>query len=241
MKKTIYLARKLKAFSFDDIFLLAEISRYELQKILDKLVEKKYLKNNKQSYIFNECINEEKEETKLPKSGSSYSLVETELIKKIRNLNAATDFNPEEEQVWKTAPQFNKKKAEKFLYLLELTKGLNGQKLKNFISEYNKNNPDNKTSYGNLIKRRRAYILQDKIGLLTKYGKSKNAHRTDEKHYELFKELYLNKLGLSFEKCREEISKYFNEELSTLPSAMTFRRYLKQEFTKIEIQKKRGM
>lgn len=42
MKKVKFLARKLKAFSFNDIFSLAEMPREELQEKLDKLVEKKY-------------------------------------------------------------------------------------------------------------------------------------------------------------------------------------------------------
>lgn len=52
MEKIIYFARKLKSFSFDDIFLLAEISKEKLKIILDELVEKGLLKKLSTGYIF---------------------------------------------------------------------------------------------------------------------------------------------------------------------------------------------
>lgn len=52
MKKVKFLARKLKAFSFNDIFSLAEMPREELQEKLNKLVEENILKNTAQGYIY---------------------------------------------------------------------------------------------------------------------------------------------------------------------------------------------
>ena len=52
MKKVKFLARKLKAFSFNDIFSLAELPKEELQEKLDKLVEENILKKTTQGYIY---------------------------------------------------------------------------------------------------------------------------------------------------------------------------------------------
>lgn len=52
MKKVLYLARKLKAFTFNDIYILAEIDKNELEKILAKLVEDSILKKDSQGYIY---------------------------------------------------------------------------------------------------------------------------------------------------------------------------------------------
>ena len=52
MEKIIYLARKLKVFTFNDIFLLAETSKEELKNSLQKLVKEGVLKNTNQGFIF---------------------------------------------------------------------------------------------------------------------------------------------------------------------------------------------
>lgn len=52
MEKIIYLARKLKSFSFDDIFLLAETPKDELKNFLDELVEEGQLKRLSTGYVF---------------------------------------------------------------------------------------------------------------------------------------------------------------------------------------------
>ena len=52
MEKIIYLARKLKAFTFDEIYMLAEIPKEELKLILEKLVSENTLKEDTQGYLF---------------------------------------------------------------------------------------------------------------------------------------------------------------------------------------------
>lgn len=44
MGKIIYLSKKLKAFTFDEIFLLAEMEKEKLEKCLNGLVENGTLK-----------------------------------------------------------------------------------------------------------------------------------------------------------------------------------------------------
>lgn len=56
MEKIIYLSKKLKAFTFDEIFLLAEMQKEELEKSLNELVENGTLKQDTQGYIYIEHI-----------------------------------------------------------------------------------------------------------------------------------------------------------------------------------------
>lgn len=56
MEKIIYLSKKLKAFTFDEIFLLAETEKENLEKCLNELVENETLKQNTQGYIYVEQI-----------------------------------------------------------------------------------------------------------------------------------------------------------------------------------------
>lgn len=56
MEKIIYLSKKLKAFTFDEIFLLAEMEKENLEKSLNELVENGTLKQDTQGYIYVEQI-----------------------------------------------------------------------------------------------------------------------------------------------------------------------------------------
>lgn len=56
MEKIIYLSKKLKAFTFDEIFLLAEMEKESLEKCLNELVENGTLKQDSQGYIYVEHI-----------------------------------------------------------------------------------------------------------------------------------------------------------------------------------------
>jgi len=52
MDKIIYLARKLKAFTFEDIFMLAEISKENLEQKLKTLIDDGIIKEDSQGYVF---------------------------------------------------------------------------------------------------------------------------------------------------------------------------------------------
>ena len=56
MEKIIYLSKKLKAFTIDEIFLLAEMEKESLEKCLYELVENGTLKQDSQGYIYVEQI-----------------------------------------------------------------------------------------------------------------------------------------------------------------------------------------
>src|SRR5574344_1868253 len=52
MDKIIYLASKLKAFTFDEIFILAEMEKEQLEDILKKLVIANVINKTTQGYVF---------------------------------------------------------------------------------------------------------------------------------------------------------------------------------------------
>lgn len=56
MEKIIYLSKKLKAFTFNEIYLLAEMEKEKLEKCLNELVENGTLKQDAQGYIYVEHI-----------------------------------------------------------------------------------------------------------------------------------------------------------------------------------------
>lgn len=56
MEKIIYLSKKLKAFTFNEIYLLAEMEKEKLEKCLNESVENGTLKQDAQGYIYIERI-----------------------------------------------------------------------------------------------------------------------------------------------------------------------------------------
>ena len=58
MEKLIYLARKLKAFTYNEIFMLAEMPKEELNQILEQLVTENVIKEDSQGYIFIKDFND---------------------------------------------------------------------------------------------------------------------------------------------------------------------------------------
>ncbi len=52
MEKLIYIARKLKAFTYNEIFMLAEMPKEELSQLLEQLVAENVIKEDTQGYLF---------------------------------------------------------------------------------------------------------------------------------------------------------------------------------------------
>jgi len=73
MEKIIYFARKLKSFTFDDIFMLAETSKPDLQKALDELIKNGQLKKLPTGYVYLEQPIALKENTQTAKPQKHYN------------------------------------------------------------------------------------------------------------------------------------------------------------------------
>ena len=52
MEKLIYLARKLKAFTYNEIFMLAEMPKEKLSQLLEQLITENVIKKDTQGYLF---------------------------------------------------------------------------------------------------------------------------------------------------------------------------------------------
>ena len=80
MNKIIYLSRKLKAFTFEDIFMLAEMPHEILEQNLSELVRNGILKQDTQGYVFINLKqqNENQQKTKIA------TFIETSSPKKFR-------------------------------------------------------------------------------------------------------------------------------------------------------------
>ena len=239
MKKVKFLARKLKAFSFNDIFSLAELPKEELQEKLDKLVEENILKKTTQGYIYCEFDYVPPPTAPTVKGEAVTFVRDDDYVKfsendygKMKSLSLAELGN---------IPEYNRKKYTKFFGLLKLTRGLYGKQLVEFIKEYNKQNPDDKTSYANIVRKRNLYVKYGPEALVAKFGKPRKLYYPDmEKYYMVFKKYYFSPKKLNIEACRQLTAKELHIPLEQFPHRITFRRRLLKDYTTIEMKNKRN-
>ena len=105
------------------------------------------------------------------------------------------------DRTYSDVPSWAKVQAEKYLTHIDATVGIKGNELKKYIENWNKENPNEKTSYSCLMKMKNRYNESGVSGLLAKYGK--NAYRTivTDELYEYFKNLYLKEGCPSARSC----------------------------------------
>ena len=232
MKKVKFLARKLKAFSFNDIFSLAELPKEELQEKLDKLVEENILKKTTQGYIYCE-FDYIPPPTAPTVKGEAVTFVRDDDYVKFSENNYGKMKSLTVEEL-NEIPEYNRKKYIKFFGLLKLTRGLYGKQLVEFIREYNKQNPDDKTSYANIIRKRNLYVRYGPEALVAKFGKPRKLYYPDMEKY------YFSPKKLNIEDCRQLTAKELHIPLDKFPHRITFRRRLLKDYTTIEMKNKRN-
>lgn len=235
MKKIRYLSRKLKAFTFEDIFLLAETPKEKLLDALQELISEGVLKKTIQGFVYCEFKQIPPPTEPVVKNFTTKFIRDEEFVKFAEILTP--DIKNLTSQELEEIPEYNRKKRDKYLHLLKITNGLHGKKLMEFIKEYNKLNPSNKTSYANLIRKRNAYVRYGDFALVSKFGTPRKPYYPDmEDCYAVFKKFYLSNYGMPLKKCRENVAKIFQIPLGKFPSSMTFRRRLYKDFTKEELR-----
>jgi len=235
-EKILFLARKLKKFTIDDIAILTEISEAEILTVLKKLIKKGIIQKTKSGYIlsFKEKMGTQKPLQKTKNedfkfSPSNFAVPKQVKKPKIKRVNLDK------------LPEYNRKEAEKSLRQLELTRGLHGEHLKSFIQRYNEQNPKSTLAYSSICHKRRTFAIYGTAGLVGKYGKTLGFRHSPTKYYEFFKTLYLTPDRHSIDKCLDEIARYFGISKDELPSRTTYCRWLHREFTKQQIQERREL
>lgn len=96
------------------------------------------------------------------------------------------------------APEYNRRKAYKYLVVIRASEGLKGTALKSFLKEWNKTNEkDLRISYDRLLKVKKQYLNGGVAALLGGYGKRAGDTMVDEDCFNYFTEHYLVERGPS--------------------------------------------
>jgi hypothetical protein len=99
------------------------------------------------------------------------------------------------------APEWSRRKAEKYLSLIRASEGLKGHDLKTFLENWNSQNSDLQTSYSRLLDARKRYQAEGIAALLAKYGKTSGDTCVTDQDFAYFKGEYLKEGGPSLYSC----------------------------------------
>lgn len=239
-KKLLKLIRIMARFSIDDIASILEIdektvllyfSDLENKGIIKKISEQRYM------YVAAKKIK--------PTNKSTKRVMPTYENKKIPSIipkKLIIDITKDDDyQIYITAPPWAKKKADKYLAVLEAAGGLSGSKLRFFIRQWNKKFPEMKTSFASVMRARKTLYEEGVAALLagyTVFEKCKSS--VNDEIYKYFKEFYLSFEVVAMTSAIKRASeKYFQmhpDSDYSLPSYVCFRNRLLNEFTKEEIK-----
>jgi len=156
-----------------------------------------------------------------------------------RNQNSSNEPIPDtseslELELYSRAPEYNRRKADKYLQILKVSADLKGSALQNFISQWNITNPEFQTSYPRIMEIRKIYAEQGISGLLGQYGKKAGASVVQDEWFETFKKYYLKEGAPSLQTCwvitlGELKQKDPSLGADIFPAAISFQRRLKRD------------
>lgn len=130
------------------------------------------------------------------------------------------------------APEYNRRKFNKYAMIEHEAGLLEGQELKDWINTvWNARNPELKTSYASVMRERKNAKERGKTALIGQWGKRAGKSAVPTSHFEYFKSLCLKEGGPSYNSCwRQVVGKYCQgSDLSNFPSVDSFLRRLSRK------------
>ncbi len=127
MKKICYLSRKLKAFTFEDIFLLAETSKEKITKCITRIDRRRRFKKRLIKDLFFVNLNKFPPPTEPVVKNTATKFIQDEEFVKFTEIITQNTKNLTSQEL-EEIPEYNRKKRDKYLYLLKITRGLHGKR-----------------------------------------------------------------------------------------------------------------
>jgi len=131
------------------------------------------------------------------------------------------------------APDYNKRKADKYLNILMQCGTLSGRELMTWIEGWNRENPEMKTSYPAVMAARQKEKVCGKTAFIGEYGNRRGTSTVADDAYEYFKCLYLDENAKGGDSCWRVVAGKFGTkgEIADFPSTDAFMRKLKNELS----------
>ena len=146
----------------------------------------------------------------------------------------ALDEKVIDSEIYARSPAWARRRADKYLTILQACEGLRGNALMEFVASWNMANPDKKTSYPRLIDARKKYANEGVSALLAQYGKRAGSTCVADVWYEEFKSLWLSQNSPSAKACWLHVlgsAKQRDQgiEVSSFPSECAFIKRIDRE------------
>lgn len=169
-----------------------------------------------------------------------YSVLLSSLPERVQNRHLLRkELTETQENNYVNSPDWVRKRADKYLLLINNTDGLKGEMLKTFIRQWNKNNPELQTSYSRLLAARSIFEESGVNGLISAYGKNEDKTNLRTTWFNHFKKLYLVEGAPSVNSCWLMTLGHFKQtedlDINNFPSSQTFYRKLLKEVPKQSI------
>jgi transposase InsO family protein len=149
-----------------------------------------------------------------------------------KNITDDITVKQDDADIYATAPEYARKKADKYLTIINQSAGLHGDDLKRFIAQWNAETPNDTTSYPRVIDARKNYKLHGIAALLGQWGKRSGATSVNDDLFAFFKSLYLKEGRPSAQSCWKITLGYAAKngyDTTNFPSHMAFVRRLQKE------------
>lgn len=129
------------------------------------------------------------------------------------------------------APEYNRRKFDKYANILHESALFNGQELREWVAAWNQKNPAWKTSYPSIMRARKQAKEQGKAALIGEWGKTRGRSVVPDDALEYFKSVYLKEGGPSASSCWTMTVGRFCQagDLTGFPSVDSFLRRLRAE------------
>jgi len=140
--------------------------------------------------------------------------------------------------IYAAAPEYNKRKADKYLALYNDYAHLKGNALKDAIEKYNQEQPEQKASYSRVKAAFKEYEQSGIVAFLGKYGKNLKNTTVPDDAFEHWKGLIWNEGAPSYEFCWKITASAHcatKEQLSGFPTCDAFLRRLRATHTESQI------
>ncbi len=146
---------------------------------------------------------------------------------------AQNKLHEHELAVYSNLPEWKRKKAMKYLSIINAAEGLTGKKLEEFITEWNNKYPDNKVSIKSFYREYAKYKDGGVQALFAGYGSNEGATKIEEDDFNYFCNLYLKEGGPTLKACWLEtygnhIKRNFGVIPDSFPAMSSFYRLLKK-------------
>ena len=243
-KRILKLAKILNMFTLDDIVITLELNK-DGEKIALKYLKSLAENNLIKKISENQYIYLDPKAIKFGKPELDKKLYQPQLNQSDKLIIDITKYKNYEQYL--NAPEWAKKRADKYLTLFHAAGSRTGIRLRLFIKEWNEQFPEMKTYYKTFLKVKRALKTKGVDSILAHFGN--DAHReitrTRNEIYPYFKEFYLFYKPIKVtEVIKLAVEKYEKlnpgKKVKKYPSYRCLRREILKEYTLDELNKLRN-